>query len=379
MDFDLSPEQQQLFDAITRWAEKDYGFETRKKIIHSQSGHSDAAWNALAELGVLALPVPADHDGFDGTAIDQMVVMQALGRALIVEPVFATLLGIEFLKLATGQGALLAKVASGEIKLACALSERQSRHELHNISLNATRQGDGWLLDGEKVNVLHAGQADYLIVSARSRGAARDTNGISLFLVPVDSAGVTLHESRNNDGMRSATVQCKQVHVSGSALLGKESEGWDVLDAAADHGVSLLCSEALGVMEALQAATLEYIRTRQQFGVPIGKFQVLQHRMADMFMQLEQARSMTMLAAVKVASTDVAERRRVVSAAKARVGEAMKFIGQQAVQLHGGMGVTNEMPAAHYFKRLSTIELTLGDTDHHLARFIAEPGFASVA
>ena len=152
-----------------------------------------------------------------------------------------------------------------------------------------------------------------------------------------------------------------------------------MLDAAADHGVSLLCSEALGVMEALQAATLEYIRTRQQFGVPIGKFQVLQHRMADMFMQLEQARSMTMLAAVKVASSDVAERRRVVSAAKARVGEAMKFIGQQAVQLHGGMGVTNEMPAAHYFKRLSTIELTLGDTDHHLARFIAQPGFASVA
>ena len=161
--------------------------------------------------------------------------------------------------------------------------------------------------------------------------------------------------------------------------MGKESEGWDVLDAAADHGVSLLCSEALGVMEALQAATLEYIRTRQQFGVPIGKFQVLQHRMADMFMQLEQARSMTMLAAVKVASSDVAERRRVVSAAKARVGEAMKFIGQQAVQLLGGMGVTIEMPAAHYFKRLSTIELTLGDTDHHLARFIAQPGFASVA
>ena len=379
MDFDLSPEQQQLFDAITRWAEKDYGFETRKKIIHSESGHSDAAWHALAELGVLALPVPADYDGFDGTAIDQMVVMQALGRALVIEPVFATLLGVEFLKLATGHGELLAKVAAGEIKLACALSERQSRHELHNISLSATRKGDGWLLDGEKVNVLHAAQADYVIVSARSGGDARDTAGISLFLVPVASAGISLHESRNNDGMRSATVQCTQVHVPATALLGKESEGWDVLDAAADHGVSLLCSEALGVMEALQAATLEYIRTRQQFGVPIGKFQVLQHRMADMFMQLEQARSMTMLAAVKVASTDAAERRRVVSAAKARVGEAMKFVGQQAVQLHGGMGVTNEMPAAHYFKRLSAIELTLGDTDHHLARFIAQPGFASAA
>ena len=378
MDFDLSPEQQQLFDAITRWAEKDYGFETRKKIIHSDSGHSELAWQALAELGVLALPVPAVHDGFDGTAIDQMVVMQALGRALIIEPVFATLLGVEFLKLAGAQGALPSNVGAGEIKLACALSERQSRHELHNISLSATRGGEGWVLSGEKVNVLHAAQADYLIVSARSSGNARDTAGISFFVVPVDIAGISLHESRTNDGMRTATVHFNHVQVTKEALLGKESHGGDMLDAVADHGVSLLCSEALGVMEALQTATLEYIRNRQQFGVPIGKFQVLQHRMADMFMHLEQARSMTMLAAVKVASADATERRRVVSAAKARVGQAMKFIGQQAVQLHGGMGVTNEMLAAHYFKRLSAIELTLGDTDHHLHRFIAQPGFASV-
>jgi len=378
MDFDFSPEQQQLLDAITRWAEKDYGFEMRKKIMHSQSGHSELAWQALAELGVLALPVPAEHDGFDGTAIDQMVVMQALGRALIIEPVFATLLGVEFLKLAGAHGALLSQVGAGEVKLACALSERQSRHELHNISLSATHSGDGWVLDGEKVNVQHAAQADYLIVSARSRGNARDIAGISLFVVPVDTAGISMHESRTNDGMRTATVHFKHVRVTEETMLGKEGHGGDMLDAAADHGVSLLCSEALGVMEALQAATLEYIRTRQQFGVPIGKFQVLQHRMADMFMHLEQARSMTMLAAVKVASSDASERRRVVSAAKARVGQAMKFIGQQAVQLHGGMGVTNEMLAAHYFKRLTAIELTLGDTDHHLSRFVAQPGFASI-
>ena len=379
MDFDLSPEQQQLFDAITRWAEKDYGFEMRKKIMHSHSGHSEVAWQELAELGVLALPIPAEYEGFDGTAVDQMVVMQALGRAMVIEPVFATLLGVEFLKRAKGHGHLLSQIGSGEVKLACALNERQSRHELHNINLSATHKGDGWELDGEKVNVLHAAQADFLIVSARSSGQARDTAGISLFVVPMDSEGVSVRESRSNDGMRVATVHFKHVRVTADCLLANEAEGWDVLDATADHGVSLLCSEALGVMEALHAATLEYVRTRQQFGVPIGKFQVLQHRMADMFIQLEQARSMTMLAAVKVASADATERRRVVSAAKARVGEAMKFIGQQAVQLHGGMGVTNEMPAAHYFKRLAAIELSLGDTDHHLARFIAQPGFAIAA
>ena len=379
MDFDLSPEQQQLADAISRWTEKNYSFEHRKQIIHSAAGVSDTAWQALAELGVLALPVPAEHDGFDGTAIDQMVVMQALGRALVVEPVFATALGAQFLKLAGSHGELLSQVASGSLKLACALNERQSRHELHDIRTTATREGDGYQIDGEKVGVLHGAQAGQLIVSARSSGGQRDQDGLSLFVVPATTAGISLRDTRSNDGMRIATVRFSGVRVPASAQLGEAGKGWALLDAAVDHGLALLCAEALGAMEALNAATLEYIRTRQQFGVPIGKFQVLQHRMADMFMQLEQARSMTMLAAVKVASADVAERRRVVSAAKARVGEAMKFVGQQAVQLHGGMGVTNEMPAAHYFKRLSAIELTLGDTDHHLARFIAQPGFAQAA
>ncbi len=379
MDFDLSPEQQQLSDAIARWTEKDYSFEKRKQIIHSDTGTSGPAWQALSELGVPALPVPSDHEGFDGTPVDQMVVMQALGRALVVEPVFATALGVQFLKLAGSHGELLSQVASGELKLACALNERQSRHELQDIAVGARRDGDAYVIDGEKTGVIHGAQAGQLIVSARSSGAQRDEQGISLFVIPAQTSGISIRDSRSNDGLRIATVRFSGVHVSASALLGAEGKGWDLLDAAADHGAVLLCAEALGAMEALQTATLEYIRTRQQFGVPIGKFQVLQHRMADMFMQLEQARSMTMLAAVKVSSADVAERRRIVSAAKARVGEAMKFVGQQAVQLHGGMGVTNEMPAAHYFKRLSAIELTLGDTDHHLARFIAQPGFAQAA
>ncbi|HJW54171.1 MAG TPA: acyl-CoA dehydrogenase, partial [Burkholderiaceae bacterium] len=225
--------------------------------------------------------------------------------------------------------------------------------------------------------VLHGAQADMLIVSARSGGAQRDTGGISLFAVPADAAGVTRRDYRTIDGQRAADITFASVQVPVSALLSRAGAGWELLDAAADYGATLLCAEAVGAMEALNAATLEYLKTRQQFGVPIGKFQALQHRMADMFMQLEQARSMAKLAAVKVASDDPVERRRTVSAAKARIGQAATFIGQQAVQLHGGMGVTDELPAAHHFKRLTMIGLTLGDVDHHLARFAAQPGFRS--
>ncbi len=376
MDFELNPEQQQLADAVRRWADKDYGFEARKAIIASPSGVSAAAWQALAELGVCALPVPSEHDGFDGTAVDQMVVMQALGRALAVEPVLATAMATHCLKLAGGRGELLSQVASGELILACAFGERQARHELFNIATTARRDGEHYLIDGCKTAVLHGAQAGQWIVSARSAGDSRDTHGISLFVLPAGTPGVSVRDMRSNDGMRMATIEFTQARVPASALLGKEGEGWSLLEATADHGIALLCAEALGVMEALCEATLDYLKTRQQFGVPIGKFQALQHRMADMFIQLEQARSMAMLVAVKVASADADERRRVASAAKARVGEAMTFIGQQAVQLHGGMGVTNELPAAHLFKRLAGIELMLGDTDHHLMRFASLPGFA---
>ncbi len=375
MNFELNPEQQQLSDALRRWADKDYSFDARKAIIASEQGVSASAWQALAELGVPALPVPSEHDGFDGTAIDQMVVMQALGRALVVEPVLATAMATHCLKLAGSRGELLAEIASGELRFACAFGERQSRHELFNITTTARREGDHYLIDGSKTGVLHGAPAGQLIVSARTAGGTRDTPGISLFLLPADTQGVSVHDMRSNDGMRIASIDLQKVRVPASALLGKEGEGWSLLEATADHGIALLSAEALGVMEALCEATLDYLKTRQQFGVPIGKFQALQHRMAEMFIQLEQARSMAMLVAVKDASPDADERRRVASAAKARIGEAMKFIGQQAVQLHGGMGVTNELPAAHLFKRLTGIELMLGDTDHHLMRFASLPGF----
>ncbi len=370
MDFNFKEEQLAFADALKRWVSKDYGFETRKKIIDSEQGVSRAAWNALAELGMTALPVPEEQGGFNGTAVDMFVVMQELGRGLVVEPYLATVLGAQFLKLGGAHHDLLEQVAAGDCKLACALTERQSRHDLFAIATTATPNGQGYLLDGAKAVVAHGAQADHLIVSARCG------DGIAMFVVPAATAGVAITDYRTLDGQRAANIVFQQVQLPAAALIGAAAAGADLLDQAADYGAALLCAEALGAMEAIFAATLDYLKTRTQFGAPIGKFQALQHRMADMYIHLEQARSMALLAAVKMASDDATERRRTVSAAKFRVGQALKFVGQQAVQLHGGMGVTDELPAAHHFKRLTMIELTLGDSDHHLQRFIAQPGFA---
>jgi alkylation response protein AidB-like acyl-CoA dehydrogenase len=375
MDFNFKEEQLQLADALKRWIARDYDFAQRRAIVSSSAGVSEAAWAQLAELGLTALPVPEAQGGFDGDAVDMFVVMQELGRGLVVEPYFATVLGAQFLKLGGAHAQLLARVATGELKLACALGERQSRHDLHDIATRAVRDSDGWRLDGEKKVVLHGAQAGMLVVSARSGGAQRAQDGISLFAVPAGVPGLGTTEYRMLDGQRAADVRFEGVRLDASNLIGAAGAGWAILEQAADYGAGLLCAEALGAMDALFAATLEYLKTRQQFGVPIGKFQALQHRMADMAIHLEQARSMALLAAVRLGSSDAEERRRAVSAAKYRVGVAARFVGQQAVQLHGGMGVTDELPAAHYFKRLSTLQLTLGDADHHLARFIAQPGF----
>ena len=375
MDFNFNPEQLQFADALKRWIGRDYGFEARRAIVHSEAGVSNEAWATLTELGMTALPVPEEQGGFSGTAVDMFVVMRELGRGLVVEPYLATVLGAEFLRLGGLHPQLLERVATGELKLACALGERQSRHDMRDIATRAESIGDGFVLRGEKKVVLHGAQAGMLVVSARSTGEQRAEEGISLFVVPADAQGVRITGYRTLDGMRAADVVFDNVRVDATALVGAAGAGWHILDCALDYGAALVCAEALGAMEAIFEATLEYLKTRQQFGAPIGKFQALQHRMADMVIHLEQARSMAMLAAVKLGSQDAAERRRAVSAAKYRINQAARFIGQQAVQLHGGMGVTDELPAAHYFKRLATIELTLGDADHHLARFIAQPGF----
>ncbi|HYD63103.1 MAG TPA: acyl-CoA dehydrogenase [Noviherbaspirillum sp.] len=379
MDFNYTPEQQQFRDALRRFIDKDYTFEHRNKIVHSEKGVSDDAWATLTELGMTALPVPEEQGGFNGSAVDMMVVMQELGRGIVVEPYFATVLGAQFLKLAGGHDDLLEQVAGGSLKLAAALGEKQSRHELFDVATTAKKDSDGYVINGTKTVVIHGAQADSIIVSARTSGEQRGTEGISLFVVPAGTAGVTRRDYRTIDCQHAADITFSNVRVPASALLGKEGAGWEILDAAVDYGTALLCAEAVGAMDALNGATLEYLKTRQQFGVPIGKFQALQHRMAEMFMQAEQARSMATLAAVKVSSEDANERRRNVSAAKARVGQALKYVGQQAVQLHGGMGVTNELPAAHHFKRLTMIEVTLGDTDYHLARFTSLPDFRKAA
>jgi alkylation response protein AidB-like acyl-CoA dehydrogenase len=377
MDFNFKEEQLQFADALRRWIDKDYGFDARMKIIGSNEGVSSSAWQTLAELGMTALPVPEEQGGFSGSALDMYVVMKELGRGLVVEPYFATVLGAQFLKLGGAHGALLEQVAAGDLTLACALHERQSRHDLADVLVSAAFDGDACVINGRKSVVVHGAEAGQLIVSARSSGGQREQAGISLFVVPADSEGVSITGYRSLDGQRAADVVFDNVKLGPANLIGPQGAGWDILDACADYGAALLCAEALGAMEALFDATLDYLKTRTQFGAPIGKFQALQHRMADMFIHLEQARSMALLAAVKADASDSEERRAAVSAAKYRIGEAARFIGQQAVQLHGGMGVTNELPAAHYFKRLTTIELTLGDGDHHLRRFMAQPGFAS--
>lgn len=378
MDFRLSQEQQQFADSLRRWVEKNYSFDHRKKIIESAEGVSEPAWNALAELGATALLVPEEQGGLGGTPVDMMIVMKELGRGLVVEPFFATALGAEFLK-QTGGHEVLEQVAAGGTKLACALNERDAAHDLFDVAVAARRSAGSYVLNGEKTVVIHGAQADALIVSARTGGAQRDEDGISLFIVPRETTGLTIREYRTYDGQRGADITFRDMQLPASALLGEEGGAWPVIEAVADYGIVLLCAEAVGLMEAINAATLEYLKTREQFGVPIGTFQVLQHRMADMYMHQEQARAITTLAVAKIGKVEDDERRRFISAAKVRVGQAAKYIGQQTVQMHGGMGMTNELAAAHGFKRLTAIETTLGDIDYHLARFTARPEFMEVA
>ena len=377
MDFRLSEEQQQFSESLQRWIERDYSFEDRKKIIYSDAGVSSQRFNALAELGAIALAIPEDAGGLGGSSEDLMIVMKELGRGLVVEPYFATILACEFLRRG-GLNAVLQDVSTGTLKLACALNEKDAGHELFNLSTSAKREGDAYVLNGSKCAVIHGAQASGWVVSTRTSGGMRDEDGITLFHVPASLEGSKVADYRTFDGQRAANIVFDNLRVPASSMIGEEGKGWEILEAATDFGVAMLCAEAVGAMEAANAQTLEYLKTRKQFGVPIGTFQVLQHRMADMFIHAEQAKSITILAAVKVNSAPAEERRKLVSAAKVRVGKALQFVGQQAIQMHGGMGMTNEMPISHYFKRLTAIEMTLGNTDFHRSRFIRQPDFMAV-
>ncbi|TAL92411.1 MAG: pimeloyl-CoA dehydrogenase small subunit [Paraburkholderia sp.] len=371
MDFTFNDEQQQFADALRRYLDKNYGFEARQSIVRTEAGVSDTHWSAFTELGLTALPVPEAHGGFNGSPVDMLVVMQELGRALVIEPYWATAVGIEALRLAgTGEGAdahLLERAAAGEIRLAVAFHEPAARYDIFAVETTATKQGEGYALTGRKSVVQHGAQADYWIVPARLDGE------IALFVVEREAQNTQVTDYRTIDGQRAATLSFE---ATPARRLAGAHAGAATLERIADYGIVLLCAEAVGALDALNHATAEYTKQRQQFGVPIARFQSLQHRMVEMLIHAEQARSISYLAAVRYASEDADERRRAVSAAKVRVGQAARFVGQQAVQLHGGMGVTNEVAAAHLFKRLAIIETTLGDVDHHLGRFAALPGFA---
>ena len=375
MHFSLTPEQQLLSETVQRFLSKEYGFEARGRILRSPEGWSREVWAKLAELGLLSLQVPEAHGGMGPAPVETLLTLVPMGRALLLEPYLASaVMGtalVRTLGSPAQQAALLPALAAGVRIVVPALGEEGARYDLERVATAATRTGSGWTLRGRKAVVLHAGAADHLLVSARTAGAPSDRAGISLFLVPRDARGLSLTPYPLLGGERGAEVVLAEVALPADAILGEPGGAYDALAAAFELGVAGLCAEASGALQATLDATIEYTKTRKQFGVPLAKFQALQHRMADMLIHVEQARSMAYLSALRAGDPDPRERRRAVSAAKVVVGNACRFVGQQAVQLHGGMGVSDETPVSHYFRRLTAIELTLGDTEHHLEQFIA--------
>ena len=367
MDFNYTDEQNALRDTLTRFIAKDYPFEARRALAKSADGFSRAHWKQFAELGLLALPFPEDFGGLNGNGVDTMLVMEAFGRGLVLEPYLSSVVVAGHLVRDAGSAAqkeaLLPAVAGGERMLALAHYERGARYEVSRVDTAAKADGAGWKLSGSKAVVLGGGAADRLLVSANTG------KGISLFLVDAKAAGVSVRSYMTQDGGRAAEVRLDNVAVGADALIGAQDGALPAIERALDYGIAAMCAEAVGIMAALDEATLEYLKTRKQFGQPIGRFQALQHRMVDMVIATEQSRSMAMMAAVKVDSDDATERRRAISAAKAYIGQQARFVGQQAVQLHGGMGVVDELNVSHWFKRLTMIELTFGNTDHHLGLF----------
>jgi len=373
MEFDYTEEQLALQDTLQRFILRDYDFDKRKAILKSELGFSAEAWKQYAELGLLALPFPEDVGGLGGSAVDVMLVMEQFGSGLLMEPYLSSVvLSGGLLRDAASkelQQKLLPEISAGSAKVALACYEAQGRYDLSHVACAATQKGGGWQLSGQKTVVLDGPSADFFLVTARSSGKTSDAAGVSLFLVPRDAQGLTVIGYPTQIGARAADLKLDNVMVGGDALIGPSGAALAVVQRAIDRGIAALCAEAVGVMHALNKATLEYLKTRKQFGVAIGTFQALKHRMADMLIAAEQSRSMAVIAAVNADSDDAAERQRAIAAAKAYIGQAGRLVGQQAVQLHGGMGVVDEHIVSHYFKRLTMIDLTFGDADYHLGRF----------
>jgi alkylation response protein AidB-like acyl-CoA dehydrogenase len=375
MNFEYSDEQKLLSDTLKKFLATGYNFDARAKIMASPAGYSEDVWAALAEMGLLGVPFDDEYGGFGGTTVDMMIVMEAFGEGLLVEPYLATVgLGGRFVArggTAAQKSRILPALIQGKTKMAFAQTERGARYDVQHVSMRAKKSGDGWVLDGDKCMVLHGGGADLLVVSARTAGQARDARGISLFLVERGSPGVAVTEYRTIDNLRVADIRFSGVTVAREALIGAEGDGLGLAEDVVDYATALVCAEAVGAIKYAHDATLQYLKERRQFGVPIGSFQALQHRMVDILISYEQARSIATLACVKVDTADAAERRRVVSATKIKIADAARHVSQEAVQLHGGMGMTEELKISHTFRRLTMIAQAFGDADHHLERFAA--------
>jgi pimeloyl-CoA dehydrogenase small subunit len=371
MDFELSDEQRLLKDSVERLCTQRYEFEARKKYMKETDGWSRDMWRQYTELGLTALPFAEEHGGVGGGPVETMIVMEAFGRALALEPYFATVvIGGGFLRRGASDAVkadLLPKVAAGEALLSFAHIERQARYDLADVATTAKKDGAGYVLDGAKSLALHGDVADKIIVSARVSGAQRDKNGIGLFLVDAKAAGLTRRGYPTMDGLRAAEVTLANVKVGADAVIGEPGNAYPLIEQVVDAGIAALSAEAVGAMSAMHELTVDYLKQRKQFGVPIGNFQVLQHRAGEMLIALEQTRSMAMLASMMAEEENAAERRKAISAAKVQIGRSAKFVGQQAIQLHGGIGMTMEYKVGHYFKRVTMIDTMFGDADHHLA------------
>ena len=378
MDFDLNDEQRLIKDSVERLLADRYDFEQRKAHGASDRGWSADMWAQYAGLGLLAMPFSADDGGMDQGPVGTMIVMEAFGRSLALEPYMATVvLGGGFLRHganAAQREALIPQIADGSLTLAFAQTERHSRYDQADVTTTARKDGNSYVLDGAKSVVVHGDSADKLVVTARVAGDRRDRSGIGVFLVDADAPGVSRRGYPTQDGQRAAEVLLEGVHVETDWVIGDPENGLPLIEQVTDEAIAALCAEAVGTMSVMHETTVDYLKTRKQFGVPIGDFQVLQHRSADMFLMLEQARSMSMLATMMADEHDVAERGRSIAGAKVQIGRSGRFIGQQAVQLHGGVGMTMELAVGHYFKRVTMIDTAFGDADYHLSRLAAAGG-----
>jgi pimeloyl-CoA dehydrogenase small subunit len=371
MDFELSEEQRLLKDSVERLTTQRYDFEARKKYMKEADGWSRALWKQYVDLGLTALPFAEDHGGIGGGPVETMIVMEAFGRALALEPYFASvILGGSFVKLGASEAArndVLPKVAAGETLLAFAHIERQARYDLADVAATAKKDGTGYVLNGEKSLAIHGDVADKIVVSARVSGDQRSRNGIGLFLVDAKADGVSRRGYPTMDGLRAAEVSLANVKVGADAVIGEPGNAYPLIEQVGDIAIAALGAEAVGAMSAMHEITVDFLKQRKQFGVPIGNFQVLQHRAGDMLIALEQARSMAMLATMMTEETNAEERRKSISAAKVQIGRSGRIVGQSAIQLHGGIGMTMEYKVGHYFKRVTMIDTMFGDADYHLA------------